>query len=591
MGGVLNLLAPYEQSFAFDELEQDLQSVFIKAFNELYGEIVTDIHYYGMPQLGSPAVIERFTKQDGLAVLRRPSSSDEIMRVIYSNWKSLASKRGLAFLEFMLQMLWADQWKVRRLWHSTGMVDLYPTVATVEPIEDSFLTSRIMISMDNSVDFSEVSDLAPTLMRLVPANIVAQISSEMPLGDFDRFGVAMVMTAHMTANMFNYEPITDANAPPWSEWIILRKMQVTPSGGVIYKALKSNLVSMYEASVVKEMAPYILSKLNDATYRAHYGVLHANAVLTQGHIGYKWDTANQRIIANKLPEVPDYIEASRVFISRFRATTQGGNPFFIGYELFHQIIDRVGWVIDEQGVINEIIDAPETAFKSGVFYSTVSFRDAFNLNIQDQIENNPDLADATMGSVEIQSETDIQTVYIQHYTKPEVQPVEPPTEPVDPEAEPLPPAEPVIIQVPYQLLVTVDVVPNPDYNPTFEGGLAPLDSLSLDNMLNEIMVMRDEWGDTGAGEMLARAANYAYSEEPSGVANHLYLANLYYFSYEQIRDQLIINANGVHGPVHEESAEAYINQIANTVFEPDPANQIVKRSDLEVLFNQNQTPV
>lgn len=580
MGGGLNLLAPYEQSFAFDDLEKDIQAIFIKVFNELYGDIVNDIHHYGMPHLGSPAVIERFTKQDGLAVLRRPSSNDEIMRVIYSNWKSLASKRGLAFLEFVLQMLWADQWEVRRLYHSIAMADLYPTVATVQPVEDSFLTSRITISMDSDVDFSEVSELAPTLFRLVPANIVAQISSEMPLADFDPFGVAMVMMPNMTANFFSYDPITEDNAPPWSEWIILRKMQVTPSGGVIYKAFKSNMFQMYEAEVTQELSAYILDQLSDITYREHEGTTHANAVLTLNHIGYKWDLINSRIIANKLPEQPDLTEASRVLMSRFDDSTQGGNGFFKGYEVFHQVIDRVGWVIDN-GVVCEIIDAPETAFKSADFYSTVSFEDAFNLNLQDQVTNNPDLADATIGSVEIQSQTDTQTVYIQHYTKPETQP----EDPEDPEAEP------IIIQVPYELLITVDVVPNPDYQPDFEGGFAPLDQSVRETMLNEVWIMFDEYGDTSAGELLQQALNDAYSEESTGVANHLYDANLHYYSYAQIRDQIIANANGGQGEVYKISAEAYIGKIANTVFESDPANQIIKRSDLDILFTQNQTLV
>ena len=578
MGGVLNLLAPYEQSFAFDELEEDLQAIFIKVFNELYGDIVTDIHHYGMPHLGSPAVIERFTKQDGLAVLRRPSSSDEIMRIIYSNWKSLASKRGLAFLEFVLQMLWADQWEVRRLYHSIAMVDLYPTVATVEPIEDSFLTSRITISMNSGVDFSEVSELAPTLYRLVPANIVAQISSEIPLGDFDPFGVAMAMLPNMTANFFSYDPISESNAPEWSEWIILKNMEITSTGGVIYKAFKSNMFKMYEASVNQELSEHILNQLNDASYREHAGVTDALAVLTSGAIGYYWEVNNSRVVANRLPSEPDLIEASRVLISRFDASTQGGNGFFKGYEVFYQILDRVAWVVDE-GKICEVVDAPETAFKSGDFYSIVSFEDAFQKNLDDQIANNPDLVDATIGNVEIQYQSDIKIEYIQHYTKPEVQPEDP---------ESVEPQDPIIVDVPYQLLITVEVVPNPEYNEEFEVGFKVLTPLESEVMLNELKTMLEEYNDTSAGELLTQALNDAYSEESTGVSNHLYQANLHYYSFDQIRHQLIDNANGVHGDLYESSAEGYINKIAHTVFEQNPANQIVKRSDLNILFDQNQ---
>ena len=118
MDGPLNLLAPYEQSAAFDVTEKQLQQLFIDVFNEVFADQVSDIHHYGMPHLGSPKVVERFTKQDGLVVLRRPTSSDLIMRIIYTDWKSLASRRGLAFLEFVLQMLLGNQWKIYRLYHT-----------------------------------------------------------------------------------------------------------------------------------------------------------------------------------------------------------------------------------------------------------------------------------------------------------------------------------------------------------------------------------------------------------------------------------------------------------------------------------------
>jgi hypothetical protein len=50
----INLLEPYAQSSAFDDVEKAMQSVFMTAFHELYGETVQDIHYFGMPHLGSP---------------------------------------------------------------------------------------------------------------------------------------------------------------------------------------------------------------------------------------------------------------------------------------------------------------------------------------------------------------------------------------------------------------------------------------------------------------------------------------------------------------------------------------------------------
>ena len=141
----LKLTHCYSQSFTFDDHEAVLKDVLIRSFNELFEEKIKDIHAYGMPHLGSPLVVERFSKQDGLAVIRRPQSSDLIMRIIYANWRSLASKRGLAFLEFILQMLWANQWEIVRLYHSISRQDDYPNHLVEANLPENFLTSRIFV--------------------------------------------------------------------------------------------------------------------------------------------------------------------------------------------------------------------------------------------------------------------------------------------------------------------------------------------------------------------------------------------------------------------------------------------------------------
>jgi len=132
------------------------------------------------------AVVERFTKQDGLVVLRRPFTSDTLMRVIYANWSSMASERGLGFLEFVLRMLWTNQWQVKRLWHPVSTYRRYPKHITDEEKPGHFLTSRIRISIEASVDTSEIIELSPIIRRLVPANVVVKVHSkalDVELGD------------------------------------------------------------------------------------------------------------------------------------------------------------------------------------------------------------------------------------------------------------------------------------------------------------------------------------------------------------------------------------------------------------------------
>lgn len=204
MDDSLDLIAPYRQSAAFDDTERDLQSLFIDVFEELFSDQIADIHYYGMPHLGSPQVVERFTKQDGLVVLRRPNASDLIMRVIYENWRSLASRRGLAFLEFVLQMIWSDQWEIQRLYHSKGQANQYPALATAFPTFDAFLTSRISILLSQDIDLDELAELSPIISKLVPANIVANVAVDVATDDLDELKIGGACVPYMFGNFQDF---------------------------------------------------------------------------------------------------------------------------------------------------------------------------------------------------------------------------------------------------------------------------------------------------------------------------------------------------------------------------------------------------
>lgn len=201
-------------------LETAMARAFKKVFAEVFQDQLQNIFDYGAPHIGSPEVIERFSKQDGLVVLRRPVSSDKLMRVIYANWSSMASERGLGFLEFVMRMLWTDQWVIKRMWHPVSSYQSYPQYIIDEERPDHFLTSRIRITIDESVDLSEIVELSPILRRLVPANIVVKVNAkELDVsGDFP-IGVGIVSKTYMV-----YEQsvgITDnkpANETPLQEF-------------------------------------------------------------------------------------------------------------------------------------------------------------------------------------------------------------------------------------------------------------------------------------------------------------------------------------------------------------------------------------
>lgn len=189
-----NFLQPLEKYVGFDEIENQINSLFLAVLTDLMADKINDIYNYGTPAYASQLVLERFIKQIGLVVVRRPETSHEIMRILYENWSSLASKRGLAFLEFALEMLWTKQWKIIRLWHDISLSDQYPNLVTTEKQANSFLTSRIYVLMDYNVDQKELEILLPSLGRLVPAHIVPEIGVGIFPEDFE-IGMATAINA------------------------------------------------------------------------------------------------------------------------------------------------------------------------------------------------------------------------------------------------------------------------------------------------------------------------------------------------------------------------------------------------------------
>ena len=75
-------------------------------------------------------------------------------------------------------MIWTNQWQIKRLWHPIKTYLNYPKHITDEEKPDHFLTSRLRISIEDTVDTSEIIELSPILRRLVPANVVVKVHSK-----------------------------------------------------------------------------------------------------------------------------------------------------------------------------------------------------------------------------------------------------------------------------------------------------------------------------------------------------------------------------------------------------------------------------
>lgn len=199
-----DFLSPILHSSAANELERAMADVFVGIVQDQMIDTFNDIYNYGTPWQGGRTVVERFTKLNGLAVLRRDDGlSDTLMSIIYANWEAVASERGLGFLQFVLDMLYPNQNEVRQLWHSKSLASSYPNHVREVGGDGLFLTSRVRIKIDASVNIAELSELAPTMTRLVPWHIVPEVAVSLKAGDTG-LTIATAGTLYQVANFSPY---------------------------------------------------------------------------------------------------------------------------------------------------------------------------------------------------------------------------------------------------------------------------------------------------------------------------------------------------------------------------------------------------
>ena len=199
-----DFLAPIVFSHKSNDIERAMADIFVSVVQDTQIDQLNDIYNYGVPWNGSRTVVERFTKLNGLAVLRRNDGglSDKLMSIIYSNWEAMASERGLAFLQFVLDMLYPLQNEIVRLWHPTLQASSYPLYLSEQEGRNKFLTSRIRIKIGADVDLRELSELAPTIARLVPWQIVPEVAVSI---DTDDMGVKLALAGELF-QVANFSP-------------------------------------------------------------------------------------------------------------------------------------------------------------------------------------------------------------------------------------------------------------------------------------------------------------------------------------------------------------------------------------------------
>lgn len=571
MDNSLDLIAPYRQSAAFDDTEKDLQSLFIDVFEALFSEQIKDIHYYGMPHLGSPQVVERFTKQDGLVVLRRPTSSDLIMRVIYENWRSMASRRGLAFLEFVLQMIWSDQWAIQRLYHSKERASQYPTLVTSFPTRDSFLTSRIMIILNQEIDPDEVMELAPIISKLVPANIVANVSVGMELGESDVLQLGAAYIPYMVGNFQHFDTLESMEIA-WTAWAVKRDYMLI-NGTVRYNGSKTNLISVMTGIADIALLNIAKTALAKTEYNQLAAVLHALIALYPKTVSYKVLTANSLIKASVLPNALSDLDAAAVMMDRLE---QSQNGAFTGNVYLAALLRYLSWSYLD-GVM--YVAVPADLIKLSPFMYTVAnitsylnHYDAAEKHVNYLLTHDVNWSGAALQALDLKGSDEQTHVFVQHYTMPIIPPFA--AWQVDENVS-------VVGEIAHYTAfkhnghIYYDSYADLNLNEAVYRSLSDSDMQQLSAVITALSEL------TGVEDWTFDVANTQVNYIPSGGTEPLYIV------FTDIALKIFANTTSAITGVASD-AKSYISAIAESLFDVNALKQFVKLTDFEPLLEAHK---
>lgn len=220
-------LLPLAASFAENAVEADLKRIFIDLFNAKLAATAFDANVLGAAHLGSLDLVRNAVNMDGL-VLLQGDREEAATRYLYRAWKSGdVQGRGIHFLRTYLQLLFPGLCEVEQLWqdkalpypkalyspkpnfawwlYQVGEADLKldgtwglgrrivgadeSRASKVVDTSGMFLTSRIEIALDFSVNVRSIVSLMHIIRSVIPARLLPIF----------RFWLRSVSSMHITS--------------------------------------------------------------------------------------------------------------------------------------------------------------------------------------------------------------------------------------------------------------------------------------------------------------------------------------------------------------------------------------------------------
>jgi hypothetical protein len=189
----LPTLTPLRNSFAVDDVEEQLKVMFIDLFDALFALDFHDTNTLGAAHLGTLDLVRKMLTIDGLVLISN-NREEPATRRLYRAWKAgHLQGRGLHFLRAYLQLLFPNSWTVSQQMQVSEQpypTALFPAESFVDD-PTMFLTSRVKIEVAaDEENAGSIGKIAKIIKDIVPARIVPEISliqtsfSELRIGSF-----------------------------------------------------------------------------------------------------------------------------------------------------------------------------------------------------------------------------------------------------------------------------------------------------------------------------------------------------------------------------------------------------------------------
>jgi len=165
-------LEPLRESFAVDDIEQQLNDLFVDLFERVSVDAFDAVNA-GAPHLGTFDLVRRAMTADGLALLKS-DREEQVTRYLHKAWVASDNQgRGLHFLRTYLQMLYPNEWQLFQLEQDKSIP--YPSALQYDSgnRETHFLTSRLNVLIDgNSANAMLLGRLVPILTSVIAARLI-----------------------------------------------------------------------------------------------------------------------------------------------------------------------------------------------------------------------------------------------------------------------------------------------------------------------------------------------------------------------------------------------------------------------------------